>query len=578
MSELEALFDASCDERRIRRALRRTGRRGWAMPWWVRLPAGERIYLLKLNGRHPLRLMGSPDPVLPGDPRRGADWLAGRQAWDPARRPLPHRRDPWGGGDLEPATAEALQRFSWLGDIAQATRSEEAQAHATGWTAAWLKRFGRWGGAQAWHPLRTAERLANWFSHASLVLSSSDLVYRSAVIDSMARQARHLHHQLPRLMPEALPGEDLAMVAVALAMAGLLLPYGESWRKAGLDALNHHLFRSRDQTGAPLSRRPKEAFATLRHLLMLERCFRERGEDCPRWLAEARQHLARFLLGFRLEGGWAHIQGLGGIPVQALEALLAQARVDIVVPQRGESGGFLRLKARRTVVLFDGGPPPPPGFPEATAGLLAFEMADGPRRLIVNMGPLVADGEHLGAPTAAHSTLVVGDRNACPVTAEGLGAASLQSWLWQGETAAGYLGGARHDGYRSRFGLDVERRLLLARDGRLLVGEDALLAAETGRRGHPRGEVTFAIRFHLHPDVEPIPTQGGNRVMLRLGADRAWSFSLEGVEGVDDIALAIEDSLFVASQGPVPTRQLVITGKRAGTPTRCRWQLQRSDG
>ncbi len=578
MSELEALFDASCDERRIRRAMRKADRRGWTMPWWVRLPAGERLYLLKLNGRHPLRLMGSPDPVLPGDPRRGADWLAGRQAWDPARRPLPDRRDPWAPGELEPATAEALQRFSWLSDIAQATRAEEAQAHATGWTAAWLKRYGRWGGARDWHPLHTAERLANWFCHASLVLSSSDLVYRSAVIDSMARQARHLHHQLHRLSPEVLPGEDVAMVAVALAMAGLLLPYGEAWRKAGLDALNHHLFRSRDSTGAPVSRRPQEAFATVQRLLMLERCFRERGEDCPRWLTEARQHLVRFLLAFRLESGWAHVQGLGSIPADALDALLTEARVDLVVPQRGESGGFVRLKARRTVVLFDGGPPPPPGFPEATAGLLAFEMADGARRLIVNMGPLAIDGERLGAPTAAHSTIVVGDRNACPVTADGLAAHPLQSWLWQGETAAGYLAGARHDGYRSRVGLDVERRLLLARDGRGLIGEDALLAAETGRRSQSREEVTFTIRFHLHPDVEPIPTQGGNRVMLRAGADRAWSFSLEGVEGVDDIALTIEDSLFVAEQGPVPTRQLVIAGRRAAPAARCRWQLQRSDG
>ncbi|GIX15986.1 MAG: heparinase II/III family protein [Rhodothalassiaceae bacterium] len=577
MTGLEALFEAGCEERRIRRPARTRRRRDWAMPWWVRLPGGERLYAAQLNGRHPLRLVGSPGAVLPGDARRGADWLAGRRAHDAERRPLADRRDPWADAALDPATAEALQRFSWLGDIARATREEEARALAQAWTAAWLKRFGRWGGAEAWHPRLVAARLVNWFQHAGLLLATGDLVYRSAVIDSMARQARHLALQLGRIPAGSWPGEDVAELAVALAMAGLLLPYGETWRRAGLEALNHHLYRSRDATGAPLSRRPLEAFRTLAALVALERCFRERGEDCPRWLVEARRQLAAFLLQFAFEDGWAHVHGLALVPRRALEQLLDEARVDLVAPARGERGGYVRLKARRTVVLFDGGPPPPAGFPEATAGLLAFEMADGARRIVVNMGPLVVDGSPLGAATAAHATIVVADRNACPVLRAGLGGGMVESRLWSGEAAEGHLAGARHDGYRDRFGLDVERRLLLARDGKLLIGEDALIAAEPGR-AKAGAAATFAIRFHLHPDVEAIATQGGDRVLLRLGPDRAWAFALDAVEGVEDVALAIEDSLHLGADGPERTRQIVVTGRRAGDATRCRWQLGRVEG
>ena len=146
-----------------------------------------------------------------------------------------------------------------------------------------------------------------------------------------------------------------------------------------------------------------------------------------------------------------------------------------------------------------------------------------------------------------------------------------------GAAAEGHLAGARHDGYRDRFGLDVERRLLLARDGKLLIGEDALIAAEPGR-AKAGAAAAFAIRFHLHPDVEAIATQGGDRVLLRLGPDRAWAFALDAVEGVEDVALAIEDSLHLGADGPERTRQIVVTGRRAGDATRCRWQLGRVEG
>ena len=79
------------------------------------------------------------------------------------------------------------------------------------------------------------------------------------------------------------------------------------------------------------------------------------------------------------------------------------------------------------MLVFDAAPPPPPrALAGACASTLAFELSDGPIRLIVNCGGAgAAKGAlppalvHALRTTAAHSTLTLGDRNSTAIHEDG---------------------------------------------------------------------------------------------------------------------------------------------------------------
>src|SRR5205085_11036508 len=173
-----------------------------------------------------------------------------------------------------------------------------------------------------------------------------------------------------------------------------------------------------------------------------------------------------------------------------------------VRPLRQARGwGYQRLQAKQTVLVFDAAPPPPPrSLAGACASTLAFELSDGPSRLVINCG---GAGEALGAlppelcyalrTTAAHSTLTLGDRNWAAMHGDGsLGGGVGEVELVRDDTAGVARCEASHDGYVRRYGLLHERRLNLSSDGKLLGGEDRLIAAGKKRRE----AVPFAVRFH----------------------------------------------------------------------------------
>src|SRR5262249_30901505 len=156
-----------------------------------------------------------------------------------------------------------------------------------------------------------------------------------------------------------------------------------------------------------------------------------------------------------------------------------------------------RLVANRTLVLVDSGAPPPPGLDRhAHAGTFSFEMSIGRERLIVNCGAHPGDPQWGFAlrMTAAHSTATVDDTNSSGVLADdGLARRPENVSCRREETDGNVWLDMSHDGYSEPFGLTHRRRLYLAASGEELRGEDRF----TGP-----GAERFAVRFHLHPQVQ----------------------------------------------------------------------------
>src|SRR5205085_2090806 len=330
--------------------------------------------------------------------------------------------------------------------------------------------------------------------------------------------------------------------------------------------------------GGLVSRSPAGQVAVVETLGQLRAVYIAARRDVPEWLTDALSASVAALLAATLgDEALSSWQGGNMASRRRVAAAIEGAGIAVRPLRQARGWGYQRLQAKQTVLVFDAAPPPPPrSLAGACASTLAFELSDGPMRLVVNCG---GAGEAAGAlppelgyalrTTAAHSTLTLGDRNSTAIHEDGsLGRGVGEVELVRDETAGVARCEASHDGYVRRYGLLHERRLNLSSDGKLLGGEDRLIAAGKKRRGEA---VPFAVRFHLAPQVEVTSTADGQGALLRLRGSAVWQFRCRGGQ------LGVEDSLWIDGEArPHATLQLVIMGETPAEGMTISWELKRA--
>jgi uncharacterized heparinase superfamily protein len=275
--------------------------------------------------------------------------------------------------------------------------------------------------------------------------------------------------------------------------------------------------------------------------------------------------------------GLASWQGAGPVPGEVIEQAIEATGVRTRPLKQAREWGYQRLSAGATVLIMDAAPPPLARLAEGgCASTLAFELSDGADRIVVNCGG--ARAAHAQVPralreglrtTAAHSTLILADSNSTAIHADGtLGRGVIEVELARHETEAGSRMEASHDGYARRYGFLHRRVVAMSHDGRDVRGEDMLLPSDRRKK---KGMTSFAVRFHLHPQIEATPTADGLAAILRTPAGHLWQFRCKGG------ALAIDEGVWIDANGrPVPTRQLVITSESPPGGTNVGWLLHRA--
>jgi uncharacterized heparinase superfamily protein len=247
-------------------------------------------------------------------------------------------------------------------------------------------------------------------------------------------------------------------------------------------------------------------------------------------------------------------------------------------PLRNARGwGYQRLSALGTILVLDAAPPPPAkAAAQGSASTLAFELSDGPQRLVVNCGgpgPLptallqeLVDGLRT---TAAHSTLVLSDTNSTNILADGsLGKGVEDVVIERSEDNDASRLEASHDGYVRAFGLIHKRSVMLGNDGKELRGADQLMPK--GRK-KIRESAPYAVRFHLAPGVEATVTADGMGAILRSKGAPPWNFRCRGGN------LATDESLWVDGRGRAHrTSQLVIVGEVSALGGEIGWTFRRA--
>ena len=524
-----------------------------------RLSYRTALHRIRLRGHFPLKLLAVPADPLPGDGAVGARIAAGR---------LPH------AGYNAPATlrfadpaAPAAWRdwahsFVWLRDLAVAVGRERGAVIAQPIVARWLAHHAEFDAA-AWAPELIARRLIFWTTYAPYILSSPDLVYRSTVLNTLARMARHLDRVVEKL-PD---GMQRVTAAAGLTVAALLIP-GVDARLIRAEALlDRALAAIVADDGGIADRAPASQVALLELLLHVRAAHAARGLRASEGVAAVLDRLVPALASVALgDGGIGAWHGPGVAPARLAAAFAASGLV--ARPSRAAgTGGYQRAAGATTLLVVDAAPPPQARATTAAhAGTLAFELSSGTQRVVVTCGapgvlPLPAELATGLRTTAAHSTLILADSNSTRIRPDGaLGRGVEEVVVGRHESEDGIWLDLVHDGYARRFGVRHRRRLFLSANGSDLRGEDNLEPVAGTRLRRRGARASFDVRFHLGAGVAATPTADGQGALLKLASGSVWQVRARGGP------LAIDDSVWVGPDGtPVPTKQLVVSATTSAT-------------
>ncbi|PZU14506.1 MAG: heparinase [Sphingobium sp.] len=529
------------------------------------------IHGRRLKGKYPLKLLAVPDDAVPGDARAGAALRAGYLLFRGQKQIIASLD--FARLDLPSPFADYLHSFRWLRDLAASASREQGAPIAESIMRKWLEAHAETPSEPAWRADNAGWRLLFWTAHAPLILSSSDLVYRSLVLNCIARTARHLDRSADK-GPMGLP--RLAAWGGILA-AALLIPGGEARRVFGEAGMKRAIDSGFHGDGGIVSRSPLAQMEAVMLLTMVQAVYQVRRETPPPCIGDALARAVPALLGLAHgDGGLGNWQGAGAIAPDTVRAVVEASRVRARPLRQARDWGYQRIAAGATVVQVDAAPPPVAHLAAAgCASTGAIEISDGPQRLIVNCGGAALEGAWVPRDlaqglrtTAAHSTLVLNDSNSTALQPDGtLGKGVTEVELTRQEMDNGSRIDISHDGYVRRLGYVHRRLLMVSGDGREVRGEDMLTPAE--RRRKPVRQ-PVQLRFHLAPGVEPTLTADSQGAVLRIDSGTMWQFRTGA--GM----LAVEEGLWVDGDGrPHPTRQLVVSAEALPGGSNIGWLFKR---
>ncbi|MBN9062532.1 MAG: hypothetical protein BGP06_17690 [Rhizobiales bacterium 65-9] len=493
-------------------------------------------------GPRPTRLVIVPPELRTLDPAIAEDVMAGHYALGGKVVSL-SEGSPFAVVDAPPTWSRALYSLFWLRHLTTLD-SPGARDHARAILAGFIA-------MRTWPPVAqdtrlVARRLISLIAAAPYLLDGADAAFYKSFLRCLARHGRRLQRAL------VAEHDPLARLQAGVALLHLALSIDRSERLArrAIAATGSELNAQIAADGSHIGRNPETAVMLLFDLIPLRQCFVRRGVEPPQPILNAIDRMLAMVRHMRhADGALAAFNGAGGAPRDLLAALIAYG--DAASPASpGLRGGYARLVAADAVALIDAAPAGPiAATAQAHAGCLSFEFSTEGKRWIVNCGSPRDDGAELAEAlrtTIAHSTATLGNATSSLF----IESATATYLLGPPDASAalsedGMSFDGRHDGYEKRFGMRHERSIALSPDGGGLSGRDSF-------PGEPPDHVPAALRFHLHPAIEPRLSDDDTFVLLIARDGEAWRFS------ADDAPLEIEESIYLGDGAPRRTMQIVI--------------------
>lgn len=544
------------------------------------LAYASKLYQMMISGPAPKALHAIPADPWPGDAACGQAILdgffaAGGQRFS-AYPPL------WLPGGACVSWMNYAHSFTWLRDL-RALGGDTARRVARSLLSSWMDEFEYWT-AKVWEPRLIADRMTHVIGLHEFALASAEGDFRARIFEMLVRHAKHLQRITPSavggLLKEpatagdeqlyftnAVQGVDLLKIMRGLVFAGVALPDGEKALQLGMQLLPLALRQSFSADGSVAERNPSAQMQALKCLIDVRQALKVSHIGLPPELPIALERAATALRFFR-HGDSALALFNGGREEYnvLIDALLTQADVRGRAPKSLPQGGYERLSMGRTLVLIDVGAAPPAGLDRhAHAGLASFEYSLGRERVFVNCGAppsdAIDDWHFAMAGTAAHTGLTLMERNSAEILESGgIGRRAKLVEVNRLDQSGQLYVEINHDAYLLHFKTKHQRCLTLCEGGDALRGIDRLFG--------PPG-LDFAIRFHLHPDVQAGLIQNNSAVLLRLSSGSGLRLKSERAN------FELQESLYYGRAAPRRSQQIVLKGVTGEGQSEIAWVVQR---
>ena len=509
------------------------------------------FYQAKLSGPAPDRVFFKPNDPFTPDKNAAQSILAGRLCIGDETIDC--------GGALEAGgRAQAfLQEFGWLRHLE--ALGSEAHPAARALMLGWLNRFEKWS-PEAWAPFFVSERLLQLCAHHPLVLAGRDALWRSRVLNSMARQTRHLANVAHR----AETGVDRLMMALGLCIAGHSLPGCETAAARGLEMARRELRLQLRADGGHISRNPSRQLKLAIRIQTALHAVEAGGRSAPGFLRHAMVRTGAMAAFFRCaDGKLAVFNGGYEDDPRAVLAIEKSIDPDSALTGFARHSGYNKLTAGRSLLIADTGA-------DLGAHLFrsagSFHFSSGRSRIISNCG----NGGHRA--TDWRNALMQREAHSSFSFEEGPGKAPTFGDIShrRSEDARGLLVEIERALLADTVPASWTRRLFLAPGGADLRGEERLddLPPALSARG--------VWRFHLHPGVKASLARDKRSVLLLLPNKEGWRFksNADTLEleksvycGVGETPVAAEQIVMRAAALP-PAENDAVAGK---------WALKRLD-
>lgn len=538
-----------------------------------------------------------PTAPLTGELDKGLKILDGRFEFGGQSLDVGANGDPWSNAAPSERFAFRLHSFEWLSDLdaiikdPKLTRTQpnlvaEAKTRARYLFDRWIAIYGEWN-PYSWDEDVLANRLF------ALLSFWKDLLHENEVSDQNANRRRSILRQLKRLKktfkrtPEGIA--KLKAAAVLVLSGACLSGKTDIYLDKGLDLIEDEIDKQILADGGHVSRSPEKCVEALETLLTVESALVARELQGSKEIQRAIDRLAPMIRFFSIpDVGMFNFNGSGAYSPKRLATLLNNLPATSKKFGYAPHTGYQRLERNGTIVMVDTGTSPERPFDlDAHLAPLAFEIVTEAGRLIVNCGWNEDQPTQWREPmraTAAHSTLVLGQKNAGKLLSGGLAERAIGPAIQfsagptrssRKEQDVGTWLEASHEGYLDSYGLIHRRRLYLDVSGVDFRGEDSLFVP-LGEAPITNNQIPFAIRFHLAPNVRVTLAQDQNSALLIQPGGQGWRFRTDGGP------LKLEKSVYLSDgDKPVRTEQLVIHGKAYGDgdgqarTNRIRWTLKK---
>ena len=475
----------------------------------------------------------------------------------------------WKITNLEDDKIKKLHNFSWLPALNIKTEKELGCLIID----QWINNFSNYN-EKYWALDVVTMRLIYWISSYEIIFKNSDLIFRSKVINNIVKQTKHLFKNISLISG----GVDKIKSLAALILVGNSFEQYEEYTQYGLKNLEDELGNFVNKDGFVKSKNPEDLFWTLYFLVLIRE-----------WLTLSRKQTPAFIniyinsLGICFKflifsnGHLPLFNGANQINTEKFYEFL-ESRGYEFESMENIFCGYAKIKSKKIELFIDANNPSSMLHSRNyQAGPLSFELASNGVKFICNSGSGKNLGEelsYLSSSTAAHSTVTINDTSSCIFQKNALirkyfGNSLIekhnifkQEFKNDKEFIQCIVG---HDGYEKRFKILHERQITLFKSKNHIEGIDSLKCKNPENKN-----LTFSVRFHIHPDIRITKTMG-NDILLSSSGGEGWIFRSP------QIPTKIEKNLYFGNSDNIKeTSFILLEGNVENENTNIIWHLEKA--